>query len=68
LELTARQEEVLTSLAELYEAQKASVTPRTAEEAEHHVITYEELLEYEKRAQEIDALHKELIESARPAR
>jgi transcription initiation factor IIE alpha subunit len=66
LELTARQKEILARLEELYEAQTASVMPKTSAEAERHVITYAELLEYEKRAQEIDALHRELIESAKP--
>jgi hypothetical protein len=63
VDLTERQNEILARLEELYELQKPFRQAVSVDQATRKPVSYEELDAYGKRADEIEALNRELIES-----
>jgi hypothetical protein len=65
VDLTARQNAILARLEELYEMQKPFRQAISADQATRKPVSYKELDAYGKRADEIEALTRELIESVK---
>jgi hypothetical protein len=65
MDLTERQNAILARLEELYELQKPLRQAISADQATRKPVSYEELHAYGKRADEIEALNRELIESVK---
>jgi uncharacterized protein (DUF305 family) len=63
--LTERQKYILRRLEELYEAQRPFLRAMSPEEATAHLVSLAELEAHEERADEINALTHELIESVK---
>jgi len=65
MELTERQNAILARLDELYDMQRPFRQAISADEAETKLVSFQELDAYGKRADEIEALTHELIESVK---